>query len=138
MFALKVRVCVCVRKDTHPALTGVARLLGVPSCKWEGRRFGSGQGACLGCGFGPWLGRVWEAAPTDVSLSLSRLNVSLPLSLKLTKERKKIYPSVVTVLCSSSRSAELCAVELKPHPALCWRSGRPLRRRPPPASGALP
>ena len=37
-----------------------------------------GQGTCLGCGLGPWLGAC-ERQPTDVSL----INVSLPLFLSL-------------------------------------------------------
>lgn len=43
-----------------------------------------GQGTCPGCGFGPRLGCVWEAALggfSPASVCLSHINVSLPLFL---------------------------------------------------------
>ena len=44
------------------------------------------QGTCLGCGFGPWLGRIWQATNRSFFLSPSPY---LPLSL-----RSKICPGV--------------------------------------------
>ena len=37
------------------------------------------QGTCLGCGFGPWLGRIWQATNRSFFLSPSPY---LPLSLR--------------------------------------------------------
>ena len=47
----------------------------------------TGQGTCLGCGFGSWLGCIWKATNRCFSPSLSP---SLPLSpLKQTKKQNK-------------------------------------------------
>ena len=49
---------------------------------WRGRQFDSGQGTCLGCGPGPWLG-AWQRQLTDVSLVLQCFSPFLSLSLFL-------------------------------------------------------
>ena len=36
----------------------MAQLVGAPYCEQRGPGFGSGQGACLGCGFCPGQGQV--------------------------------------------------------------------------------
>ena len=65
-------------KERVPALTAVAQLVG--HCP-ENRKVTSlipSQGTCLGCGFGPQLGRVQEATNQCFSLTVMFLYLSFP------------------------------------------------------------
>ena len=78
-------------------LTRVAQLAGVSSRELKIAGSVPRQGMCLGCGFGPWSGRMWEAAGACSSRqcfppSYSTLPISVtPMSVSSGEdaERKK-------------------------------------------------
>ena len=88
-------VCVHAQNLYSGALTRVA--LWVGHCPTNRKVAGSipGQGTCLGCGPGPQLGGVPEAADPCFSRILMLLSLSLKIS-KIFKKREDYYSGSAT------------------------------------------
>ena len=79
----------CLLKRKGCALRIAAQSVGRHPVKQKVTSLNPSQGACLGCRFSPWMGRLGEALLIDVSLSHQCFSPSLPLALKRNKILKK-------------------------------------------------
>ena len=61
LFLIHVYVGVLVKKGWYMPWPVWLSLLECRPVHWNVGGLISGQGTCLGCGFHPWLGCVWEA-----------------------------------------------------------------------------
>ena len=69
------------------ALAGVTQWVGCWPAKQKVTASNTGQGACLGCGFGPWSGHIREVTKGCFSHTLMFLSLSFSLPSLLSKNK---------------------------------------------------